>query len=222
MLVVHHLENSRSQRVLWLLEELEVPYQVRRYERDKKTSLAPPDLLKVHPLGKSPVVDDDGIVVAETGAIIEHIVETHGQGRLVPARGTAEYRRFRYWMHAAEGSYMPPLVMALILGRVETAPMPFFAKPIAKGIVKAVRDSYLDHTTKALIDYLDTELAGSEWLAGRDFSAADIIMSFPAEAALTRVEAARASAHLKAWVARLHARPAWQQALARGGPYAYA
>ena len=117
---------------------------------------------------------------------------------------------------------MPPLVMALILGRVETAPMPFFAKPIAKGIVKAVRDSYLDHTTKALIDYLDTELAGSEWLAGRDFSAADIIMSFPAEAALTRVEAARASAHLKAWVARLHARPAWQQALARGGPYAYA
>ena len=134
MLIVHHLENSRSQRVLWLLEELELPYEVRRYERDKKTNLAPVALLNVHPLGKSPVIDDDGAVLAETGAIIEHVVEAHGQGRLVPARGTPEYRRFRYWLHAAEGSYMPPLVMALILGRVETAPMPFFAKPIARSI----------------------------------------------------------------------------------------
>ncbi|NWG93378.1 MAG: glutathione S-transferase, partial [Parvularculaceae bacterium] len=182
MITVHHLENSRSQRILWLLEELGVPYEVKRYNRDKKTNLAPKELLKVHPLGKSPVIEDDGAVIAETGAIIEHIVETHGQGRLVPPKGTDDYRRYKYWLHAAEGSYMPPLVMALLLNRMETAPMPFFAKPVAKKLAQAVRDGYLTHTTKALFDYLDTELSKGEWLAGREFTAADIMMSFPAEA----------------------------------------
>ena len=132
MLIVHHLENSRSQRVLWLLEELGAPYEVKRYQRDAKTNLAPKELLAVHPLGKSPVVED-GAAYAETGAIIEHILEAYGAGRLEPQRGTDDWRRYRYWMHAAEGSYMPPLVMALFLSRMETAKMPFFAKPIARG-----------------------------------------------------------------------------------------
>lgn len=222
MITVHHLENSRSQRILWLLEELGLAYHVKRYERDKKTNLAPRELLKVHPLGKSPVIDDDGVVIAETGAIIEHIVETHGGGRLVPLKGTPEYRRWKYWMHAAEGSYMPPLVLALFLNRMETAKMPFFAKPIARKLTQSVRDIYLNHTTKALFDYLDAELSRSEWLAGKDFSAADIIMSFPAEAALARIDAAKSAKNLKSYVERLHARPAYRRALEKGGPYAYA
>lgn len=222
MITVHHLENSRSQRVLWLLEELGLPYEVKRYERDKKTNLAPKALLKVHPLGKSPVIEDGGAAYAETGAIIEHFVDAHGGGRLVPAKGTDEYRRYKYWMHAAEGSYMPPLVMALFLNRMETAKMPFFAKPIAKKLTQGVRDAYLTHTTKALFDHLDAELSKGEWLAGKDFSAADVIMSFPAEASLQRVDAAKSAKALKAYVERLHARPAFKRALEKGGPYAYA
>lgn len=222
MIIVHHLENSRSQRVLWLLEELGVPYEVKRYERDKKTNLAPKALLKVHPLGKSPVIEDDGAVIAETGAIIEHLVESHGKGSLAPPPGTPERRRYKYWLHAAEGSYMPPLVMELFLNRMETAPMPFFARPIAKKLTKAVRDGYLTHTTKALFDYLDTELSKDRWLAGAEFTAADIIMSFPAEASLQRIDAARSAKNLKSYVERLHARPAYRRALDKGGPYAYA
>lgn len=222
MLVVHHLENSRSQRVLWLLEELGVPYEVKRYERSKESGLAPPALMKVHPLGKSPVIDDGGTVVAETGAILEHILDAHGKGRLEPQFGTAEWTRYRYWMHAAEGSYMPPLVLALMLNRMETAPMPFFARPIAKRLVGAVRSGYLDHTAKALFDYLDTELQRAEWLAGPAFTAADVIMSFPAEAALQRVPQAKGKKAIERYVARLHARPAFKRALDRGGPYAYA
>lgn len=222
MIVVHHLNNSRSQRVLWLLEELGLPYEIKQYQRDKKTNLAPPELKKVHPLGKSPVVEDNGRMYAETGAIIEHIIETHGGGRLIPARGSSEYDRCKYWMHAAEGSYMPPLLMALFLARMETAPMPFFAKPIAKRLTNGVRAGYLNHTTKALFDYLDSELGRSPFLAGQEFSAADIIMSFPVEAALSRVEEAKASKNIGPYIKKLHARPGYQKALTKGGPYAYA
>lgn len=222
MIVVHHLENSRSQRVLWLLEELGLPYEVKRYERDKRSNLAPPALLKVHPLGKSPVIEDNGVVIAETGAIVEHIIDEHGEGRLAPQRGTPEWRRYRYWMHAAEGSYMPPLVLTLMLGRMDSAPMPFFAKPIAKKLTQAVRDSYLDNTTKALFGYLESELSKSPFLAGAELSGADIMMSFPAEAALQRSAAAKGAPHLKTYVEKLHARPAFKRALERGGPYAFA
>lgn len=222
MITVHHLENSRSQRVLWLLEELGVPYEVKRYERDKKTNLAPKELLKIHPLGKSPVVEDGGAIYAETGAIFEHIVETHGQGRLAPTKGTDAWRRYSYWLHAAEGSFMPPLVMALFLNRMDTAKMPFFAKPIAKKLTQGVRDGYLDHTTEALFGYLDAELGKGEWLTGDQFTAADIIMSFPAEASLTRIDAAKSSKNLRKYVDKLHARPAYKRALEKGGPYAYA
>lgn len=219
MIVVHHLENSRSQRVLWLLEELGVPYDVKRYERDKKTSLAPKELLKVHPTGKSPVIEDAGAAIAETGAIVEHIIETHGQGRLAPARGGPEWRRYRYWMHAAEGSYMPPLVLTLMLNRMETAPMPFFAKPIAKRLTGAVREGYLNHTIAGLFGYFDAELQRSPFLAGEELTGADIMMSFPAEAMLQRGPAALKTPRLKAYVEKLRGRPAFKRALERGGPY---
>lgn len=222
MIIVHHLENSRSQRVLWLLEELGVPYEVKHYARDKKTNLAPKELMKVHPLGKSPVIDDNGAIIAETGAIIEHIVETHGHGRLAPARGAPAYLKYRYWMYAAEGSYMPPLVMSLFLNRMETAPMPFFARPIAKRLTKGVRDAYLDHTAKALFDYVDGELGRQEWLAGDEFTAADIIMSFPLEASQQRIDAAKGKKNIAAFLKRIHARPAYARALEVGGPYVYA
>lgn len=222
MITVHHLNNSRSQRILWLLEELELPYQIVHHQRDKKTNLAPPALLKVHPLGKSPVIEDNGVVYAETGAIIEHIVDAHGRGRLKPDPDTDEYRRYRYWMHAAEGSYMPPLVMALFLNRMDEAPMPFFARPIAKKLTGGVRDAYLNHTTAALFSYVDGELGKSPWLAGEAFSAADIIMSFPLEASRARIEAAGNAKNIADFVTRIQARPAYRAALEKGGEYAYA
>jgi len=208
--------------VLWLLEELGLPYEVKRYERDKRTNLAPKELLKVHPTGKSPLIADDGAVIAETGAIVEHIIEERGGGRLQPPRGTPEWRRYRYWMQAAEGSYMPPLVLTLMLGRMETAPMPFFAKPIARRLTGAVRQGYLDHTIAALFGHLDAELANSPFLAGSDLTGADIMMSFPAEAMLQRGADALKTPRIRAYVERLQARPAYKRALERGGPYAYA
>jgi glutathione S-transferase len=221
MIVVHHLENSRSQRVLWLLEELGLPYEVKRYERDKKTNLAPPALMRIHPLGKAPIVEDEGRVIAETGAIVEYIVETRGNGRLIPAHGSDDYWRCRYWLHAAEGSYMPPLVMSLFMNRMDRAPMPFFARPIARRLTGAVRRLYLDHTLKALFDRLDAELSRRPWLAG-EFSVADVMMSFPTEAALSRLPWVAKLNNVGAFVAKCHARPAYKRALERGGPYAYA
>lgn len=217
MITVHHLENSRSQRVLWMLEELGADYEIKRYERDKKTSLAPPELKKVHPLGKSPVLEDDGRIIAETGAILEYLVDRHG-GALAPERSTDDWLRYQYWLHAAEGSYMPPLVMSLFLIRMETAPMPFFARPVAKKLVKAVRDGYLDLTMKAQFDYLHDELGESEWLAGDALTAADIAMSFPVEAFSVRGDVS-IYPNIAAFLARIHARPAYNRALERGGPY---
>lgn len=219
MLIVHHLENSRSQRILWLLEELGAAYEVKRYERDKKTNLAPAALKAVHPLGKAPVIEDGGKVYAETGAMIDHILDQYGEGRLRPAQGSPGFDRYRYWMYAAEGSYMPPLVMTLFLNRMETAPMPFFARPVARKLVKAVRDSYLDHTMKAQYDYLEAELGRTPWLAGGEITAADIIMSFPVEAFSSRGPSA-GYPNIAAYRQRFQARPAYVRALDRGGPYA--
>jgi len=227
MITVHHLENSRSQRVLWLLEELGAGYEVKRYDRDKKTNLAPKALMAVHPLGKSPIIVDngvagDGATIVETGAIIEYLLDRHDGGALIPAAGSPEFLRYKYWLHAAEGSYMPPLVTALLLNRMDTAPMPFFVKPIARKLTKAVREGYLTHTMVALFQYLDAELGKNEWLAGSQFTAADIAMSFPIEASLQRVDVARTLVNLAPYVEKIHARPAYQRALEKGGPYAYA
>jgi len=219
MITVHHLENSRSQRVLWLLEELGLDYTVVRYARDPKTLLAPPELRKVHPLGKSPVIEDGGQVVAESGAIIEYLVERYDtERRLAPSPGTAEHLRYRYWLHYAEGSLMPPLLVSLIFRRLKSAPMPFFARPIARGIADKAMSTFAGPAVRNHLHYLEAELAQRPWFAGPDFSAADIQMSFPMEAAASRV-GFDGRAHLQAFLERIHARPAYQRALAKGGPF---
>ena len=222
MLTVHHLNNSRSQRVLWLLEELGVPYEIQKYERDAKTMLAPPSLLKVHPLGKSPVITDGDVTVAETGAIVEYLLERYGQGRLVPAAGTPEKRRWTYWVHFAEGSAMPPLLLKLIFERIKVTPMPFFVKPIARGISDKVLAAMVEPNLKRQLDFMEAELGRSEWFAGPEFSAADIMMSFPVEAAAQRAGLDSRRPKLMAFLKRIHARPAYKQALERGGHYSFA
>ncbi len=218
MITVHHLENSRSQRVLWLLEELRLPYEVKRYERDKKTSLAPPELLAVHPLGKSPVVTDGKVTVAETGAIVEYLVEQAGDA-LRPAAGTIEHRRYTYWLHFAEGSAMPPLVMALIFNRIKKSPMPFFAKPIARAIADKVLDGFIKPNLKRQMAFMESELAARPWFTGRAFTAADVMMSFPIEAAASRGALKSNLPNLNGFLERIHERPAYMRALERGGPY---
>jgi glutathione S-transferase len=222
MITVHHLENSRSQRVLWLLEELGVPYEVTRYERDPKTMLAPPELRKVHPLGKSPVLTEDGTTVAESGAIVEYLLERHGAGRLVPPPGSPERLRFRYWLHFAEGSAMPPLLMKLVFDRIESGPMPFFAKPIARSIARKVKGLMVEPNLKRHLDFMEAELGRSEWFAGDAFSAADIQMSFPVEASAQRAGLDASRPRLMSFLKKIHARPAYRKALERGGPYSFA
>ena len=222
MITVHHLNNSRSQRVLWLLEELGLPYEITKYQRDAKTMLAPPELAKVHPLGKSPVITDDALTVAETGAIVEYVIERYGNGRLAPAIGSPERLRWRYWMHFAEGSAMPPLLLKLIFERIKVTPMPFFAKPIAKGICNKVLAAMVEPNLKRQLDFMEAELGKSEWFAGVEFSAADIQMSFPLEAAAQRAGLDASRPKLMAFLKRIHARPAYRQALKRGGPYSFA
>jgi glutathione S-transferase len=219
MITVHHLNNSRSQRVLWLLEELEVPYEIRRYQRDPRTMLAPPELLAVHPLGKSPVITDGGTTVAESGAIIDYLIERYGQGRLIPPAGSPERLRYTYWMHFAEGSAMPPLVMKLVFDRVANGPMPFFAKPIARGIAKQVMTILVNPNLQRQLDFMENELTQRPWFAGDEFTAADIQMSFPLEAAQARAGLDAGRPELMLFLERIHARPAYQRALEKGGPF---
>ncbi|RFU48473.1 glutathione S-transferase [Paraburkholderia sp. DHOC27] len=219
MLTVHHLNNSRSQRVLWLLEELGVPYELKRYERDPKTMLAPPELRAVHPLGKSPVITDDGLTIAESGAIIEYLVDRYGEGRFAPAPGTPERLRYTYWLHYAEGSAMPPLLLKLVALRIGSAPMPFFAKPIARKIASTLQDSFVDPQLKLHLGYINDALKPTGWFVGDQFSAADIQMSFPLEAATARGGRNDQIPAINGFLERIHARPAYQRALERGGKY---
>lgn len=217
MITVHHLNASRSQRILWLLEELEQPYEVVRYQRDPKTMLAPPALKAIHPLGKSPVVVVDGEVLAESGAIIETLVERFGDGRLAPRPGTPEFTRYRYWLHYAEGSAMPPLLLKLVFDRIASAPMPFFARPIARGIVAKAMAGFVGPQLRLHLGFLEGELARRDWFAGNAFSAADVQLSYPLEAAQQRA-GLNATDHpcLTDWLARIHSRPAYQRAMAQG------
>ena len=219
MIIVHHLNNSRSQRVLWLLEELGISYEVKRYERDPATMLAPASLRAVHPLGKSPVVTDGDITIAESGAIVEYLAARYGDGTLVPPAGTPARLRYTYWLHYAEGSAMPPLLLKLVFGRVETAPMPFFVKPVARAIVARAMSSFINPQLRLHLDYMESELGKSTWFAGDAFTAADIQMSFPLEAAASRGGLDAARPKLMAFLERIHARPAYRKALERGGPY---
>jgi glutathione S-transferase len=218
LVIVHHLNNSRSQRVIWLLEELGVPYEVKRYERDAKTMLAPPELKAVHPLGKSPVITDGDETIAETGTIVEYLIEAYGGGKLIPAAGTDDRLLYNYWMHYAEGSAMPPLVMKLIFGHIPDAPqIPFFIKPIAKMITSGVQKSYLDPQIRDHVALWDGQLQKTAYFAGSDLTGADIMMSFPVEAASSR---GTLTPKLTAYLAAIHGRPAYQAALKAGGPYA--
>ena len=220
MITVHHLNHSRSQRVLWLLEELELPYEIAFYERDPVTRLAPPALKAIHPLGKSPVLVDDGATIAETGAIVDYLVEKSG-GRLRPAAGTPERLRWTYWMHFAEGSLMSQLLLDLMF---TTAParVPEAQQAGAKAAADAVKRAYVGPNLAAMFDLAEAELGRSAWFAGDAFSAADVMMSFPLEAGGARAGAFEGRPRLADFVARIHARPAWRRALERGGPYAYA
>jgi len=220
MIIVHHLNNSRSQRILWLLEELGLDYEIKKYERDAKTMLAPPELRAIHPLGKSPVITDGDTMVAESGAIIEYLIERYGKGRFIPAPGTPDKLRYTYFLHYAEGSAMTPLLMKLVFDRVETSPMPFFAKPIAKGIAHKVKSSYINPQIVQHLSYLEGELATRDWFAGDEFTAADIQVSFVLEAAAARGGLDQKYPKLAGWLKRIHARPAYQRGLERGGPYA--
>ncbi len=220
MLTVHHLNNSRSQRVLWLLEELALPYEIVYYQRDAQTMLAPPSLRAVHPLGKSPVVTtDDGLTLAESGAIVETLIERYGNGRLAPAAGTPEAVRYRYWLHFAEGTAMSPLLLKLVFDRIETSKMPFFAKPIAKAIAGKAKSAFINPNIASHLNFMEAELGKSEWFAGDAFSGADIQMSFPVEASQARGGLDAKRPKLMAYLERIHARPAYQRALERGGPY---
>jgi glutathione S-transferase len=220
MITVHHLNNSRSQRVLWLLEELELPYEIQYYERDPVTRLAPPALRTVHPLGKSPVLVDDGVTIAETGAIVDYLVERSG-GKLRPEAGTPDRLRWTYWMHFAEGSLMPQLLLDLVLSTLSgRAPGPL--QEAAKSAAETARQNYAAPNLKTMFDFIEQELATRPWFAGEEFSSADVMMSFPLETGGARAAAFSGRRKVEAFVERIHARPAYRKALARGGPYAYA
>ena len=206
MIVVHHLNNSRSHRILWLLEELGLDYEVKRYERDSSTMLSPAALKEVHPLGKSPVITDEGQTIAESGAIIDYLVERYGDGKLAPPSGTPEKLRYNYWLHYSEGSVMPLLVMKLVLdnfGLGDSDASTQFATP----------------QIKLHFDYLESELTKNEWFVGEEFTAADIQMSFPVEAVEAQAGLDASRPKLKAFLERIHTRPAYQRALERGGKY---
>jgi len=207
MIRLHHLNNSRSQRVLWLLEELGIPYEIARYQRNKATMLAPDELKRAHPLGKSPVIEDDGKKFAETGLIVEYLVERYGPD-LAPSRDSDLHWRYRYWLHYAEGSAMPPLLLKLIVDRL--------------GLLAFPARKFVNSQVKLHLDYMESELSAGPWFLGERFSAADIMMSFPLEAARTRggLDATRPS--LFGFVERVHARPAYRRALEKGGPYRFA
>jgi glutathione S-transferase len=219
MIIVHHLNNSRSQRVLWLLEELGLEYEVKRYERDAKTMLAPLSLRAIHPLGKSPVITDGDLTLAESGAIVEYLVERYGAGRLAPPAGTPERVRYTYWLHYAEGSAMPPLLLKLIFTQIPKAPMPALVRPFVRRIADGVRTTFVEPQIKLHLDYIEGELSKTSWFAGDEFTAADIQMSFPAEGAASRGGLDASRPKLWAFLQRIHARPAYTRALERGGPY---
>ena len=221
MITVHHLNNSRSQRVLWLLEELGLPYEIVHYQRDPKTMLAPPELRAVHPLGKSPVVTADGLTLAESGAILETLTERYGDGRFAPAAGTPEALRYRYWLHYAEGSAMPPLLLKLVFSQLPRR-APALLRPLVKGIANKALTGFVDPQLRTHAAFWEGELGRAPWFGGQAFGAADIMMSFPVEAAASRAIALVDYPRLAAFLKAIRARPAYQRALERGGPYAYA
>ena len=221
MITLHHLNNSRSQRLIWLFEELELDYSIERYERDAQTMLAPAALKNIHPLGKSPVITDDGRVFAESGAIIDYVLHRYGP-QFVPEPNTDAYYQMNYWLHFAEGSLMPPLLLTLVFDKVRTSPMPFFAKPIAKAIAAKVNSAFVRPNVIATLNFIEAHLATHPWFAGNQLTGADFQMSFPLEAAQARGLVDRRYPNIERFLRHVHERPAYQRGLAKGGDYAYA
>jgi len=219
VLVVHHLNNSRSQRVLWLLEELGLTYEIKHYQRDPRTMLAPPQLRAVHPLGKSPIITDEGRTIAESGAILEYLVSAYGQGRLIPPADSDARLRFTYFMHYAEGSLMPLLLLKLVFSRLSRPPMPALLRPLARVIESGTNRRFIDPQLALHMGFLESELGRFEYFAADEFSAADIQMSFPLEAAQKRGALGAAHRRLQRWLEVIRARPAYQRAIEKGGPY---
>ncbi len=219
MITVHHLNHSRSQRVLWLLEELELPYELVKYDRDPRTLLAPKSLEAIHPLGKSPVITDGDATIAESGAILEYLIETYGKGRLAPPAGTQAHHDYRYFLHYAEGSLMPYLLLKLVTQRLKLAKVPFFVKPIVKQISGKLAGDFVDPNLRRHVAFLGAHLGKRRWFAGDDLTAADIQMSYPVEALVARAADFELAPVLAEFVQRCKDRPAFQRALARGGPY---
>ncbi len=205
MLIVHHLNESRSQRVLWLLEELGVPYELKIHMRDKQTRLAPPELKAIHPLGKSPVITDDGRAVHETGAIIDYIIRHHGNGKLQPDPKSADYDVYQQWLHYSEGSAMLPHMLNMYVGRLKEAGAPLHPR---------IESEIANHD-----GYVEGYLKGREFFVGNSLTGADIAMSFVAEVARAQKKL-EAYPSFNAWLDRMHARPAWKRALDKGGEYA--
>jgi glutathione S-transferase len=218
MITVHHLNNSRSQRILWLLEELGLEYEIKPYQRDAKTMLAPPELRAVHPLGKSPVVTDGEQTLAESGAIIEHLSDRYGAGRLAPAFGSPERVRYLYWLHFAEGSAQPPLLLKLLFDRIKQK-SPVLVRPIARAIADKALDTFVLPNIERNLSFMEGELGKTDWFAGNEFTSADIQMSFPLEAARMRGGLDEKRPRLIAWLERIHARAAYKRAVERGGRY---
>lgn len=220
MIQLHHLNHSRSQRIIWMLEELELHYEITAHQRNADTGLAPESLKKVHPLGKAPVLIDGELKLAESGAIIDYLAQDYGP-QLLPDKNSAAWWDYVYWLHYAEGSLMPPLVMRLVFDKVKDAPMPFFVRPLINKIVAGVDKAFLHQQIHTQLNFVADHLSCNEWLVGESFGAADIQMSFPLEAAMYRTEWAACYPRIKAYVEQLQARPAYRRALAKGGDYRY-
>jgi len=219
MITLHYLENSRAQRILWLLEELGVDYEIKHYKRNSETMLAPPELKKIHALGKSPIITDGEVCIAESAAIVEYLIETYGNGKLVPKLASSDHLKYREKMHYAEGSIMPFMLLTLIFNKIKTAPMPFFVKPIAKAIANKTLQSFVSPNVKTHLSYLEEELSQTGWFAGDELTGADIMMSFPLEAASARANLKEDFPNLSAYLKKIHAMPSYQKALEKGLPY---
>jgi glutathione S-transferase len=221
MITLHHLEDSRSQRILWLLEELGAEYEIQYYERDPKTNLAPPELKEVHPLGKSPVIVDGDRTLAESAVILEYLARTYGGGDWAPEFGDAGYWDYQYWMHYGEASLMPPLLLKLVFSKLREPPVPFLIRPISSKIADQVDQAFTDPQIATHFSFVDSYLTDHEWFGGSAISVADVQMSFPLEAARMRTVKTGQYPHIDQWLKRVHARPAYLRALEAGGDYAY-
>jgi glutathione S-transferase len=228
MITVYHLNNSRSQRILWMLEELNLEYVIIRYERDEKTLQGPASLREIHPLGKAPVITDDTsgeeLVLVESGAIIEYLMQNYGKNSslIIPKTGSQQERDYRYWLHFSEGSLMSPLLLRLIFHRIKTTPVPFFVKPITKAIANKVLSEFVNPNIDRLLDFIDTSLKGKQWFLGDQLNGADIQMSYPLEASVASGLIHEQYPEILSYVERIHRQPPYQEALLKAGKYEYA